>query len=166
MNKRPVKSWKRKAIVIVSLMSIPLTIYASNEPFMHVWSYSHIGGYYSGLGQQYSTDGLLIVGNGITLPSGGVGTNDSIVAGKYLNLYDSNSFVLGRYNRDSQGDELFVIGNGSSTATAQNEVEILKDGTIRLGGDSSGVFALEIASDGKTITIDQPQGDLSMGIYQ
>lgn len=166
MNKRPAKGWKRKAIVIVSLMSIPLTIYASNEPFMHVWYYSHIGGYYSNAGQQFSTDGLLIVGNGNTIPSYGMLASNSIVAGNYLNLYDTNSIVLGRYNRDSQGEELFVIGNGSSTGTAQNEVEILKDGTIRLGGDSSGTFALEIASDGKTITIDQPQGDLSMGIYQ
>ncbi len=153
----------RAAIAVVALASVPVTVLADYFYDAHVQYWAQIGGYYSSSssGGYGSSSGLLIVGNNINLP---YWVSDSLIAGYSLNLYDSNSIVFGRWNKNTSGTDLFVVGNGTSSVTTQNEMEILKDGTIHMGDDGSGSYAFEIDADGETIRI-KPQGDIDMGIY-
>jgi hypothetical protein len=91
------------------------------------------------------------------------------------------STILGRYNvvqGDSNSwvdtDDLFVIGNGTSS-TPSNAMVVKKNGDTTVSGNAAikGNSVLEGSATVKgntvlegTVTIAQPQGDISMGIYQ
>lgn len=110
--------------------------------------------------------GLLIVGSNNSTPS--YGNMSLMLTGKNLNLYDEyNPILLGRNNRATEANELFIVGNGTDANSSENEVEILDDGTIRIGAyrNNPSEFALEIDSDDRVITIVR-QGDIRMRIFQ
>lgn len=163
----------------MAVVSVPVTVfagyYADNE--FRISGYGVIGDYSysssSSSSSYYSYLGLLAVGNyhNYNLSN----ANGSLLVGSYCNLYDPYSVVIGSWNKDTTNDERFVIGNGVSSNTKRNVMEIYKNGTVKIGypspgtssspGSSPANHAIEISSDGKTIRINR-QGDISMGNYE
>jgi hypothetical protein len=154
----------RKGLAVLAAASIPVTIFANSYDFLTVSQIAEIGAYNFTSSYYYSwAHGLLVVGNYNNITSNSI--ESSLVAGQNLNLYDGdNQIILGRWNRNIPQNELFVIGNGTGPTDTKNEVEIWKDGTIKIGHDGVGQHAIQINADGKTIQI-LPQGDIGMGIY-
>lgn len=61
-------------------------------------------------------------------------TKDGMAAvGSNVNAYDSNSMVVGYWNKQTGGSgDAFVVGYGTSTEP-KNAVEVHSDGTVRIG---------------------------------
>ena len=118
-----------------------------------------------------------------------VSSNASTAFGTQLTLQSLNSFAMGRYNV-IQGDplnwvptdDLFIIGNGSSTTARSNAITTLKNGQTTLTNqawkanpnvapapENSNAEALVVEGNARLkgkIIIEQAQGDISMGIYE
>jgi hypothetical protein len=120
----------------VALAAAPITVYAISDYFLEIYYSGTIGS------NSYNStaQGVLMVGYGNAAATYNV--NRALAVGEYNLIYDSGSTVLGKYNKDTGGDELLVLGRGTS-ATKRNAIAVFKDGKIAI----------------------QPQGDISMGIY-
>jgi len=87
-------------------------------------------------------------------------------------------FVVGLYNEDLGGDKirrksdnaLFVVGNGSGLGADQrsNAFEVRQNGSTTTKGDAivEGVARLGGGADIKGAVTIEPQGDISMGIFE
>lgn len=69
--------------------------------------------------------------------------DESLAVGKSVHAYDANSVVIGMWNKDTGGNELFVIGKGTSSVKS-NAFEVFDDGSVcipvRQGDIDMGVF--------------------------
>ena len=127
-----------KAVAILALLSMPATLYAITDYFLEIYNGGSIG--YNYVGSSSSSTGYLLVGSYNQLASSSVGK--VLAVGEYNMVYDSGSTVLGTFNKDTGGNELLVLGRGTSS-TKRNAMAVFKDGKIAI----------------------QPQGDIGMGIY-
>lgn len=131
-------------IAVVALASVPLTAFALYDTYGQFAQYVTVGSnlslYYNSTSSS-GTGGVLMVGTYNGVSSANSATNVMVI-GSYNIAYDSDSAVIGKYNKNTQGDELFILGNGTSSAPS-NAMEVFKNGTIRI----------------------LRQGDISMGTY-
>lgn len=142
-GKKPVN--RGTIIAAIALASVPLTALALYDTYGEFSSYVSVGGnlpysYYSS--SSGAGGGILMVGsyNGV---SSLTSATNALVVGTYGVVFDSDSAVIGRWNKDTLGDELFILGNGTNSDNKSNAMEVFKNGTIRI----------------------LRQGDISMGAY-
>ena len=130
--KEQLKAWGAAA----ALASIPLTVMAAgiSDSELSIVEYGLFG-----QTSNSSTSGVAVA----------IGTNidwsgtPTLAVGSDLNSYDANSLVVGHWNKNSQSDELFVVGKGSS-------------------GAEENAFVINAAGEVKAPVA---QGDVPMGIF-
>ncbi|NHZ86933.1 MAG: hypothetical protein GWP19_13840, partial [Planctomycetia bacterium] len=61
--------------------------------------------------------------------------DNSTAIGRYTIADESDLTVVGVYNDASDNDELFIVGNGTSSSSRSNAFEVESDGDIRAGDD-------------------------------
>ena len=125
------------AIAAVALLTIPLTImYAADVTGDNLYIDT-----YGSIGSNsafYTSGGALSVGYGNANSGGYSGT-----IGYGLIAYSDYCLAVGKYNKNTSATELFVIGRGTSSVPAN---------------------AFEVHDDG-TVIVNEPQGDVEMGIF-
>ncbi|MES2476466.1 MAG: hypothetical protein V4640_11855 [Verrucomicrobiota bacterium] len=123
-----------------ALLTIPLTVYAGMYDYSaDFFTYASVGSNITyGLSSSYSTLGILMVGqqnaiNDFNGYSYGYPAQNILVTGSYNIGYDSDSAVIGHWNKDTGGDELLILGNGTSSVPS-NALEVFKDGKMNVKG--------------------------------
>jgi hypothetical protein len=118
----------------LAIVSVPVTAYALYDSHAELYNYASIGsnavyGSYS----SYSYAGLLFVGNYNAVSTGGAQIKNAMAVGSYNIIYDSDSAIIGKWNKNTLGDELLVLGNGVSGAPS-NALEVFKNGNMNVQG--------------------------------
>ena len=126
-----VSKWKRNAVIFLSVISVPATLWAI------VTDTSFDIGHWGSIGwnntASLGSGGVLLIGQGNSLENFG---HNALAVGSGLIIHDYDSAVIGAYNADTHQDEQFIVGNGVFSADgsgASNSLEIYKDGTIKIG---------------------------------
>lgn len=137
---------RSKLVALAALMSVPVTAFAFTDYYGQISNYLVVGSsnYYvsSSSSSSYNMYGILLIGTYCGVTSTNSSMSNAAAVGSYNIIYDSNSMVVGSWNKDTGGDELFILGNGSYSAPS-NAMEVFKNGKIRI----------------------LRQGDISMGAY-
>ena len=129
---------KKTMLGLVALLSIPATLWAVSDSTGTFTEWVKIGYYSSSSTSGGSSSSYLYVGNYHVGEASG-----SAAIGTFLNNPNSNSLVVGKWNKFESG-AYFVVGNGPNGSNKKN--------------------AFEVHSNGDVI-VNEPQGDIPMGIY-
>ncbi len=164
----------------LAVATIPVTLYGLGSGTYFQVSTTGSVGYND---TNYICTGVMMVGIGnavkiMSYPEG------SIAAGNFNIIHNSSSAVIGTWNKDTgTGKERLIVGNGNSN-TPSNAMELLDSGQTKLinkGWNSMNPLIVPthpnfdngnaLVVEGHTrmrgkVIIEQPQGDISMGIFE
>lgn len=144
MTKATTKTIVLRGVFAAGLAGMPLAVIAAG-----IYGSSLTISYWGQFGYNSIVHGgvAVLVGNGNV-----GGSYNTLAVGTSLVAYDSNSMIVGQWNKDTNDDpnvtanELFIAGCGTS-GDLRNALEILDDGTVRVpnvqGDFSLGEFAEE-----------------------
>ena len=134
------RSKSKIAVGLILGMTIPLTIAANvYENEVHAYVFGSVGSNWYSSGYSAS----LGVGQGNALYA-----DNAAAVGTSLVVYDPNSLVVGKWNKDLAGNLIFVVANGNGTPSDPEE--------------KLNLFEIHETGD---VVIHKAQGDISMGTY-
>lgn len=129
---------KTFCVAIGALAGVPLTLWAAgltgSDITVTTWG---LFGTYNYVGYSNSS---VAVGTSNT----NYDADNSLLVGSNLIAYDDNSLVVGKWNEDTGGQELFVAAIGTDYSNKKNAFEVTAEGRVR---------------------IPEVQGELSLGDY-
>jgi hypothetical protein len=127
---------RARLAAFVALASVPLTAYAIYDSYGEFYNYVSVGyNSSSSSSSSSSNNGVLLVGyyNAMASSSGSSSSSGSMAVGSYNVIYDRGSVVIGTWNKNTNGDELLILGNGTYSVPS-NAMEVFKNGNVNVQG--------------------------------
>jgi hypothetical protein len=130
----------------VAIASVPVSVLALSGTYLEISELASIGYNVIFSSSSSTSNGTpaLFVGdyNASSFTSNSTDAG-GLAVGSFCVIRDPGSVVIGKWNKDTLGDELLILANGTDQAP-NNVLEVFKNGAIRI----------------------IPQGDINMGNYQ
>lgn len=120
-----------KLLSVLALATVPMTVYAITDYTLSIHYTGEIG--YGNSFPYNSWAGIMMVGH----YSGVYDTNytrNALAVGEFCMIYDHNSAVIGQWNKNTGGDELLILGNGTYSGGPSNALEVFRNGNMNVQG--------------------------------